>query len=162
MLSISLFFISSVPEQIKRNKSLFKKAISLVLNKHRHSNIEVNLIFTNSPKIKKINKCFLNKNSVTDVIAFNYHPEKNLRRLRRHKLCGASVLDPKPFGDIYVCIDRAKKQAKSYNHSLLKELLILTVHGTLHLTGMDDKTHPQRKKMESGVHKILSKLPRIH
>jgi probable rRNA maturation factor len=155
MLHISLFFVSSVPEQIKQNKSLFKKAVSLVLNKRRYSNIEVTLIFTNSKEIKKINRRFLNKNSVTDVLAFNYHPEKNLWRLRRH---GISVLEPKPFGDIYICIDRAKRQAKSYNHSLLKELLILTAHGALHLAGMDDSTKTNRQAMEKRTANLLKRI----
>lgn len=151
MLHVSLFFLSPVPEQIKQNKSLFKKAVSLALNNHKYSNIEVNVIFTNSREMKKINSYFLNKNSVTDVIAFNYHPEINLQHIRGIK----------PFGDIYICIDVAKRQAKSYKHSLLKELLILTIHGTLHLAGLNDKTYQQRNKMELRVYKILSKLSRV-
>lgn len=148
MLLVSLFFVSSVPKYIKQNKPLFKKAVSLALNNVENSNIEINLIFTNSQEIKKINKRFLNKNSVTDVIAFNYHPEKNFKHLP----------GTKPFGDIYICIDRARKQAKSYKHSLLKELLILTAHGALHLMGMEDKTRAQKRKMQSQTHKIISEL----
>lgn len=154
MLLVSLFFVSSVPEQIKQNKSLFKKAVAVALNKYKNLNIEVNLIFTNAGEIKKINRRFLKKNHITDVLAFSYHPEKNLRG-RRH---GIPAMEPEPFGDIYICIDKAKKQARLYKHSVLTELLILTVHGALHLTGMDDRTCKQRKMMESRVHKILSRL----
>ena len=60
-----------------------------------------------------------------------------------------------PFGDIFVCADRAKRQAEKFGHTFLKELLILAVHGALHLAGMDDNTPEKRLKMQKKAEKIV-------
>jgi probable rRNA maturation factor len=60
-----------------------------------------------------------------------------------------------PFGDIFVSLDQAKKQAKQLKHPLKKELLILAVHGALHLAGYEDNTSAQKQKMQKETEKIL-------
>jgi rRNA maturation RNase YbeY len=48
---------------------------------------------------------------------------------------------------VVVCVDRAAGQAREYGVTLNEELARLTVHGLLHLCGMDDSTVAQRQKM---------------
>ena len=43
-------------------------------------------------------------------------------------------------------------------HSALTELLVLTVHGSLHLAGMDDSTPALRRAMNLKTAKILKSL----
>jgi probable rRNA maturation factor len=40
-------------------------------------------------------------------------------------------------GDILICWTLAEKQARENNHSMQKELLLLMIHGLLHLHGHD-------------------------
>ncbi len=154
-MTISLFFKAPAPANIKSKTKLLKKIAEETLKNIRDKNIgrfdghspkhgtrhslETSIIFVNAAEIKKLNKKFLKKTSITDVIAFNY-PLPNPLPNRKS--------EPMPFGDVFVCIDQAKKQAKLFQHSLLKELAILTVHGCLHLKGMDDKTKAERTEMD--------------
>ena len=106
--------------------------------------------------MRGINKKFLKSSKNTDVIAFNYNPEqtgdKHIREL------SSGIL---PFGDIYISYEQAQKQADELKHTLLTELLILSAHGALHLSGMDDSNKIEKSKMDEKtdliVRRILSK-----
>ncbi|MBI4055355.1 MAG: rRNA maturation RNase YbeY, partial [Elusimicrobia bacterium] len=82
---------------------------------------------------------------VTDVLAFrgdSFVPPQ----------CRAEVLD------IFICVSQARRQAESLGHSLLKELLILAVHGILHLCGWKDDTVSRRRRMLARQDQILFSL----
>ena len=103
----------------------------------------VNLVFTGDAGIKALNRRFLKHNRLTDVIAFNYPPS------------------PAPgavWGEIYICLPQAARQAKAMGHSLTTELLVLAAHGALHLAGMDDATAAQRGAMNRKTARLLGKL----
>jgi len=146
-MKINIFYQTKISSYLKKTR-LFKKAVehSLKYSKDkRYQKSDVNLIFVNSKKIKELNKTFLNKTYETDVIAFNYPDNIN-------------GVKTSTFGDVFVCFERAKKQAKEYKHSILKELFILSVHGALHLGGFDDKTAKQKQKMDNLTYKILEEI----
>ncbi len=134
-MKITLFFKTPAPAAIKPKTKLLKQIAEETLKSIRNKNFEVSIIFVNSAEIKKINRQFLNKNRITDVIAFNYP----IAKFKAPEI---------PFGDVFVCLDRAKKQAAVLGHSLLKELAILTVHGCLHLKGMEDGTKAEKAEMD--------------
>ena len=79
---------------------------------------EISIAILSSAEIKKLNKIYRQKNKVTDVLSFNLDDEQIL-------------------GEIVICLDQAKKQAKEKKTSLQAELKLLVVHGTLHLLGYD-------------------------
>ncbi len=43
-------------------------------------------------------------------------------------------------GDVLICVPLAEAQARRQGHSLARELLLLSIHGLLHLKGMDHET----------------------
>lgn len=94
-----------------------KPAIFLNLN-----NYKANIIFIGKKKIRELNKIFCGKGHQTDVLSFTVDLD---------------YLDDKFLGDVYICIEVADKQAKYYKHSLSCELVILALHGILHLLGYD-------------------------
>ncbi len=118
--------------------------------KNKHG--QVCLIFTSGAQIKKINRKFLKRDGITDVIAFNYG--KGNVPMISSPTSGREI----PFGDIFVCVDRAKRQAEKFEHPLLKELLILSVHGALHLAGINDNTPQKRLKMQKKAEKIVAAI----
>jgi len=83
---------------------------------------EVSIVIVGDAKIRNLNKRYRKKNKVTDVLAFDY-------------------------GEIFICLPQARRQAKKLGHSLKKELGILLIHGLLHLAGYDDKTKKGYNKM---------------
>ncbi|MBI4801962.1 MAG: rRNA maturation RNase YbeY [Elusimicrobia bacterium] len=147
-MNIRTHFKCPLPRSVRLKKHLLVKTAAAALKRFKTPGLEVNLVLAAEREIRKINKSFLNRTCVTDVIAFNYHPGKNLR----------SVKGPKPFGDIYICAPRAKEQAAEMGHSLLTELLILSAHGALHLAGLEDDTPQKRTAMNAKTARLLKKL----
>jgi probable rRNA maturation factor len=94
---------------------------------------EISLVLVGDTKIKELNKKYRGKNQVTDVLAFDY-------------------------GEIFVCLPRAKKQAKQLGHSLKKELATLLIHGILHLAGYKDETKKDYNKMINKQKEICQKI----
>lgn len=85
----------------------------------------------------------------TDVMAF---PMDELDSARRPDAAG---LGPALLGDIVLCPDFAKDQAKKAGHSLIDELHLLTVHGVLHLLGYDHAEPAEEREMFTLQNRIL-------
>lgn len=136
-----LFFEAAAPAAIKAATPALRKAAALGLG--RHAKKPVNVIYTGGAGIKKLNKAFLGKDRLTDVIAFNLPP---------------APVPGSPWGEIYVCLPVAARQARAMGHSLLTELLVLTAHGALHLAGWDDATPALRARMNRRTAALLKKI----
>lgn len=95
----------------------------LALRSERVKNGMISIVFVSAPKIAAMNSQYLRKNRPTDVIAFGFGGP------------GGAVV-----GDIYICPDVARKNAKIERISLREELDRLVVHGILHVLGYD---HPE-------------------
>jgi probable rRNA maturation factor len=89
----------------------------------------VNLIIADDPELLRLNQQFLHENQTTDVIAFAQDE--------------TGILP----AEIYVNLDQAREQALENGESVQKALERLVVHGLLHLTGWDDASDDQRRKM---------------
>ena len=58
-------------------------------------------------------------------------------------------------GEIFISVDTARRHARAFGNSLLRELKLYIVHGLLHLHGFDDQTPAEARKMKSAQEKIL-------
>lgn len=116
--------------------------------KKKNKNFEVGLAFVSKSTIKKLNRQYRHKDSVTDVLSFDVGgpPEFIQEKGRQY------------IGDIIICPDQAKKQAQEFKCSLQKEIERLFVHGLLHLFGYEHKKENEAKKMEKMAMSILEKL----
>ncbi len=114
-----------------------KKIIEYALKHENLKNVEFNVIFVDSQTIRRINKEYRNIDKVTDVISFALEDGEENINFEFGRL----------LGDIYICVDRMKEQAKEYEHSLLREQGFLTIHGLLHLLGYDHMTKEEEKIM---------------
>jgi probable rRNA maturation factor len=62
------------------------------------------------------------------------------------------------LGDIVISYPRAVEQAAEYGHSVLDELLILAVHGALHLLGHDHESAEDKEEMWCAQAEVLAEL----
>jgi len=58
-------------------------------------------------------------------------------------------------GEIFISVDTARRHARAFENSLLRELKLYIVHGLLHLQGFDDRTPVEVRKMKKAQEKIL-------
>jgi probable rRNA maturation factor len=73
-------------------------------------------------EVRELNKKYRRRDCVTDVLSFTL---------------AEKLPDGFYAGDILICWSRAEKQARNNTHSLQKELLLLMIHGLLHVHGHD-------------------------
>lgn len=126
-------------EEIKTLKRLMKFAM-----KHEKlKNVEFNIIFVSDEKIHEINRDYRGIDRVTDVISFALEDGENIPMKERL------------LGDIYIAVDRAKLQASEYQHSFLREICFLAVHGFYHLLGYDHMEKEEEKLMFQKQEEVL-------
>lgn len=120
-----------------------KMLVNYALNKLNLKNVIFDVIIVNNDRIREINKSYRNIDKPTDVISFALEDIKDIE------------LEVRLLGDIYISIDKAVEQAKIYEHSLLRELSFLTIHGLLHLLGFDHESEETEKIMFDKQEMIL-------
>ncbi len=112
------------------------KASDYLVNNKIKKDAEMNIVFVDNRYIKHLNKKYLNKNRPTDVICF---------------LIGENNM----FGDVFISVEQANKQAKEQGHWLKKELTLLVIHGVLHLLGYDHMAEKENFIMRQKEDNIL-------
>jgi rRNA maturation RNase YbeY len=105
--------------------------IKTVMESESAENGHINIIYCADRLIKDLNTRYLNRNHVTDVLAFDLQNDREGDFL----------------GEIYVNLQQAKRQSLEYDISYREEVERLTVHGVLHLLGYDDGNGASRRKM---------------
>ena len=64
-----------------------------------------------------------------------------------------------PFiGEVLICYARARLQAREHGYATREEIMILLVHGTLHMLGYDHETPKDAKRMFPLQSRILKRL----
>jgi probable rRNA maturation factor len=122
------------------DKKSFSTVAKKVLKSENRERVKISLAFVNKEEIKKLNKKFRKKNKATDVLSFNLN-------------------EPDCLGEIVICLDIVKENAKKYGVSAKQETIKVFVHGILHLLGYDhEKTEKEAKIMEKRQDLYLSKI----
>lgn len=99
---------------------------------------EVNYIFCSDGQLLEKNIEFLNHDTLTDIISFDYTMGKLIS------------------GDIFISIDRVIENAKTFNTDFNNELNRVMIHGILHYCGYSDKTDEDKSLMRSKENYYLS------
>lgn len=107
------------------------KWISKTINEENCKEGEINYIFCSDEYLHKINLDFLNHDTFTDIISFDYSVGKELH------------------GDIYISVDRVMENAAEYNVTFEDEMARVMIHGILHYCGYKDKSESDEKLMRS-------------
>ena len=108
----------------------------------------INFIFCSDKYLNKINKTYLKKTYLTDVITF----QTNLPKI------GQVNNKKNIFGDVFISIERVKENKKIYKTIFAKELQRVMIHGVLHLVGYNDKTDYEKKIMTKKENQYINLL----
>jgi rRNA maturation RNase YbeY len=92
---------------------------------------EINYIFCDDEYLHKINLEYLNHDTLTDIISFDY------------------TMGNEISGDVFVSVERVKDNAKDFNVAFDEELKRVLVHGVLHYCGYKDKGEAEELLMRS-------------
>lgn len=143
MNRVEVFF--QIEENIKEIETV-KEVLYSALEKERLEGVIFNLIIVDNKYIHKLNRDYRGIDRVTDVITFALEDEDSV----------VVPAEERILGDIYISLEKAKEQAEEYNHSLLRELSFLAVHGFYHLLGYDHVTKEEEKVMFAKQEEVLS------
>ncbi len=150
-------------KKLKYLESYYNNLLNEVVKTFNITNeIEINVEFVSRLAIKKLNKQFRSINKVTDVLSF---PTLELKMPLENMLLKQNFVDdinPETnnimLGDIYICFNKVKKQAKEYGHSVLRESCYLFLHGVLHLLGFDHIKEEDKTEMRKYEELVLNNL----
>jgi probable rRNA maturation factor len=103
---------------------------------------ELSILAVTSEVMSELHERWMDEPGPTDVMAF---PMDDLVEESRRP--DAPDLGPALLGDVVLCPEFAKAQARSAGHGLADELHLLTIHGVLHLLGYDHGDAEQEREM---------------
>ncbi len=116
-----------------------KKWLNQVISNEDKEEGDITYIFCDDDYLLEKNIRFLNHNTLTDVITFDY--------------CEGNSVS----GDIFISIERVKENSEVFKVAFLTELNRVMVHGLLHLLGYKDKTERESNLMRKKENYYLSK-----
>lgn len=113
------------------NESEYEQWIGAIIESEGKESGEINYIFCDDEYLHNINMQYLNHDTLTDIISFDY--------------CIGDLIS----GDIFISVERVEDNAKDYEVSFKNELLRVLAHGVLHYCGYKDKTENDALLMRS-------------
>ena len=101
---------------------------------------EINYVFCDDDYLLKLNVEFLDHDTLTDIISFDYSVGKIIQ------------------GDIFISIERVVDNANDFGVVFEEELKRVIIHGILHYCGYKDKTDADAKVMREKENYYLSQI----
>ena len=124
-----------------KNTESFIRWIKNIISEENKELGKVNYIFCDDKYLLGKNIKYLNHDTLTDIITFNY--------------CEGEVIS----SDIMISIERIMENSSIFENSFSEELNRVMIHGILHLIGYNDKTDGEkeiiRKKEDYYVNKFV-------
>lgn len=113
-------------EFVIHNKSEYADWINRIIVSEDFVVGQIDYIFCTDDYLLELNKEYLNHDTFTDIITFDYKDGKTLS------------------GDIFISTDRVRENAAKFDVEFLNELRRVMSHGILHLVGFGDKTKGEK------------------
>lgn len=111
------------------DEAKYQDWISLIIVSEKKKEGEISYIFCNDDHLLEINKQYLDHDTLTDIISFDYTVGNEIS------------------GDIFISIERVKENAIEFNVSFEEELRRVMAHGILHYCGYKDKSEADERLM---------------
>ena len=122
------------------NETKTSKWIQSIIESEGFEVLEINYVFCDYIYLNKINVEFLNHDTFTDIISFDYS------------------LGNQIGGDIYISVERVRENAENFNVTFENELHRVLIHGVLHYMGFKDKTEKDKTEMRNKEESCLLSL----
>jgi rRNA maturation RNase YbeY len=113
------------------DEAVYSDWLSRVILSENKNEGEINYIFCDDEYLLEINQQYLNHDTLTDIISFDYSVGNELN------------------GDIFISIQRVVDNALDFKVPFLEELKRVMVHGVLHYCGYKDKSVDDERLMRS-------------
>lgn len=120
------------------NEELIQNWISNCIESYGFNEGELNYIFCDDDYLLKLNVEFLEHDTLTDIISFDYTMGKLIS------------------GDIFISVERIRENAKIFNQTVDNELNRVIIHGVLHYMGFKDKNEKDKVTMRGEEDKCLA------
>ncbi|WP_411029379.1 rRNA maturation RNase YbeY [Spongiimicrobium sp. 3-5] len=104
-----------------REETKFTDWITRIFESEQRVCERLDYIFCNDEYLLEINRKYLNHDTFTDIVTFDYSEGGNV------------------IGDIFISVERVKENGLDLNINFEDELLRVMSHGVLHLLGYNDK-----------------------
>ena len=135
----NIHFISEQIDFTLKQKTKLRRWIKSTVD-HNHKKLHlINYIFTSDNYLLKINKQYLDHETLTDIITFDQSSNPNLVE-----------------ADIFISIERVKENAENLNVLFSDELHRVMIHGILHILGFNDKVESEMKEMRKKENHYLA------
>lgn len=124
---------------------------------------EIELTLCGDAEMERLNFDHMGERGATDVLAFPLH-EWSVDGRESHLADDDGVSPPGLLllGDVVIDVDQALRQAADGDWSVIEELVLLAIHGTLHLVGHDHAELDEEERMRALEHHVLGVLHRRH
>ena len=125
-----------VPVNIDNLEKFAKRAVRHCIKSRRKKRTELMRLgeifvwLVSDRRMAWLHRQFLGKTGPTDVLTFQH-------------------------GEIFISVEMAKRHARMFGNSLVRELQLYTVHGLLHLHGFNDRTPAEARKMKRAQEQIV-------
>ena len=126
----NIYYHSECDFQLKEDESITKWLKDAISTEDKELG-EINYIFCDDQYLLKKNQEYLQHDTFTDIITFDYTEEKRLS------------------ADIFISIERVKENAIIFAVPFETELRRVIIHGILHLIGYKDKSAEDAETMRS-------------
>ncbi|MCG2459211.1 rRNA maturation RNase YbeY [Flavobacteriaceae bacterium F89] len=120
------------------DESYFADWITRIIALEGHMLGSVSFIFCDDEYLLSINKKYLDHDTYTDIITFDYTE-------------GSLV-----SGDVFISVDRIIANASEFGVAFREELIRVMAHGVLHMLGYKDKNEIDTKVMRSKEEEMIN------
>jgi rRNA maturation RNase YbeY len=122
-----------------KERTRIKNWITAIIKNEGKKVGDIAYIFCDDEQILETNISYLDHNTYTDIITFDY--------------VEGNVIS----GDILISVDRVKENAELFNCTFEQELHRVIIHGILHLLGVGDKSEEEAQVMRKREEEALVK-----
>ncbi len=163
-MRVKIFLENEILANLAGGKLLTKVAKKLLnIVGQKKACLSLTVFYVDADKMQKINKEYRGKDTPTDVLSFRLiNNEQNAPLNKKHfSLEFDRATKTIYLGEIFICREIAKEQAKEFGNSENREVIELFGHGLLHLLGYDHQQKEQEIVMKENEQKMMKMLDKM-
>lgn len=131
IIKLNMIHFTNIPEELQAEQAILKNWLKELIRSKALKPGDVKYFFCKDDELLKINLQFLQHDTYTDIITFDYGEGEMVS------------------GEIYISEQRVRDNASNMGLPVIDELLRVVAHGVLHLCGYKDKTDAEAQEMRA-------------